>query len=90
MRVIAVFAFIHEPAVRPDLGWSEHLLPGPQDDAHRLVVEDEREACHTWRQSKTLAAAPFVLRAVVPTCYGFDKTLSGQSDTFNAGCAVSS
>jgi len=46
MRVIAVFSFVQEPAVRPNLGWPEHLLAGPQYDAHRLVVEDEREACH--------------------------------------------
>jgi hypothetical protein len=39
MRVIAVFSFIQEPAVRPNLGWPQDLPAGPQDDAHRFVVE---------------------------------------------------
>lgn len=46
MRVIAVLTLIQEPAVRPNLGRPEHLLPGAEDDAERFVVENEREACH--------------------------------------------
>src|SRR3989442_7435679 len=44
--VIAILPFIEEPAVGPNLGGSQHLLAGPQDDAHRLVVEYHRETCH--------------------------------------------
>lgn len=39
MGVIAIFPFIQEPAVRPDLGWTQDLPAGAQDDPHRLVVE---------------------------------------------------
>jgi hypothetical protein len=54
--MIAVFPFIEEPAIGPNLGGSQDLLPSPQDDAHRLVVEYHREACHARTPSKTLAA----------------------------------
>jgi len=46
MRMVAIFAFIQEPAIRPDLGGPEYLTSGAQDDPHRFVVEDERKACH--------------------------------------------
>lgn len=39
MRVIAVFTFIGEPAIRPDFGGPEDLLAGAKDDSHRFVVE---------------------------------------------------
>lgn len=47
MRVIAIFSFIQEPAIRPDLGRPEDLPPGPQDDPHRFVVEYKWKAGHT-------------------------------------------
>ncbi len=39
MRMVAILAFIQEPAIRPNLGRPEHLLTRPQDDAHRFVIE---------------------------------------------------
>ena len=42
MRVIAIFSFIQEPAIRPNLGGSQDLLAGAQDDAHRFVIEYQR------------------------------------------------
>jgi hypothetical protein len=33
-------------------------LAGPQDDAHRFVVEDEREACHARGMCKPPATQP--------------------------------
>lgn len=65
MRVVAIFALIEEPAVRPDLGRSEDLLPGPQDDAHRLIVEYHRKAGHARELGNNPAAGP---SCYVPTC----------------------
>ena len=65
MRVIAIFPFIEEPAVRPDLGGPQDLPAGPQDDTHWLVVEDHRKACHAREQSNNPAAG---LACYVPTC----------------------
>jgi hypothetical protein len=48
MRVIAVFPFIQEPAVRPNLGGPQNLPAGAQDNPHRLVIEYQRKACHAW------------------------------------------
>jgi hypothetical protein len=56
MRVIAIFPFIQEPAIGPNLGGPQNQLTGPQDDAHRFVVEYEREACHTDALSKAPAS----------------------------------
>ena len=42
VRVVAVLAFVGEPAVRPNLGRPQNLLTRPQDDAEGLVVENER------------------------------------------------
>lgn len=56
MRVIAVFPFIEEPAVRPDLGGPQDLPAGAQDDSHRFVVEYQRKACHAREPSNNLAA----------------------------------
>lgn len=39
MRVVSVLALIGKPAIRPDLGGSQNLLPRAEDDAHRLDVE---------------------------------------------------
>lgn len=39
MRVVAILPLIGEPAIRPNLGWPQNLPAGPQDNAHRLVVE---------------------------------------------------
>jgi hypothetical protein len=36
--MIAVFSFIEEPAIRPDLGGFEDLTTGAENDAHGLVV----------------------------------------------------
>jgi hypothetical protein len=33
-------------------------LPGAQDYAHRLVIEDHRKACHARELSNNLAAGP--------------------------------
>src|SRR6266436_2877429 len=81
MRVIAIFPFIEEPAVRPDLGGPQDLPAGPQDDAHWLVVEDHRKACHAREPSNNPAAG---LSCYVPTCYELERSPKGQSDTFNA------
>ena len=48
--VVAILAFIREPAVRPDLGGAQHLRAGAQDDAHGLIVENEWETGHTAQQ----------------------------------------
>jgi len=71
MRMVAIFSLIEEPAIRPNLGRSEDLLPGPQDNAHRLVVEYHREACHTGHVKQNPCRHLLVLRAVVPTIYSF-------------------
>lgn len=55
MRMVAILAFIQEPAVRPDLGGPENLTARAQDDPHRFVVEDERKACHAGWLCKPLA-----------------------------------
>jgi hypothetical protein len=39
MCVIAIFPFIQEPAIGPNLGGPQNLLAGPQDNAHRFIVE---------------------------------------------------
>ena len=65
MRVIAIFAFIEKPAVRPDPGGPQDLLAGPEDDPHRLVVEYHRKACHAREPSNNLAAGS---SGYVPTC----------------------
>ncbi len=90
MCVIAVLSLVQEPAVRPNLGRPEHLLPGAQDDAHRFVVENEREACHTTRAVQAPCRSDFVLCPDVPTCYDLGEIRDRQSDTFSTGCAVSS
>ena len=46
MRVIAILYFISKPTVTPDLGRAQYQLAGPQDDAHRFIIEDEGESCH--------------------------------------------
>ncbi|MGE5834710.1 MAG: hypothetical protein ACM4AI_09545 [Acidobacteriota bacterium] len=46
MGVIAVLTLVGKPAIRPNLGGLQNLLAGPQDNAHRFIVEYEREACH--------------------------------------------
>jgi len=65
MRVVAIFPLIEEPAVGPDLGRSENLLPGAQDDPHRLVVEYHWKAGHARQPSNNLAAGR---SCYVPTC----------------------
>jgi len=65
MCVIAVFPFIEEPAVRPDLGGPQDLSAGPKDDAHRFIVEYHRKAGHTRQPSNNPAAG---LSCYVPTC----------------------
>ena len=57
MRVIAVFTLVGEPAIRPNLGGFKNLLTGPQDNAHRFIVEYEREACHAYLMGKEPAKA---------------------------------
>jgi len=47
MRVVAILAFIEEPAVCPDLGGPQDLLAGPQNDPHRFVVDYEWKGRHT-------------------------------------------
>ncbi len=89
MRVIAIFSFIEEPAVSPDLGRAQDLLTGPQDNPHRLVVEDQRKRCHACIRRQNSCRHVLMLRAVVPTGYGFRKNEEGQSDTFNADFGVS-
>jgi hypothetical protein len=39
MGMVSVLAFIGKPAIRPDLGGPQNLLPGAEDYAHRLNVE---------------------------------------------------
>ena len=46
MRVVARFPLVREPAISPDLRRAQRLLPSAQDDADRLVVENQREAGH--------------------------------------------
>ena len=65
MRMIAVLSLIEEPAVRPNLGGSQDLLSGPQDDAHRLIGEYHRKGRHAREPSNNLAAG---LSCYVPTC----------------------
>jgi hypothetical protein len=59
MGVIAVFALVGKPAVRPNLGGSEDLPAGPQDNPHRFIVEYERKACHARLYCK-LSAKPLL------------------------------
>ena len=90
MGMVAILAFIEEPAVCPDLGRPQNLLAGPQNDPHRFIVEYERKGCHAHRRGKTLAA---MSPCYLPT-YQRVTVLMGSvrvSQTrFNAGCAVSS
>jgi len=65
MGMIAILAFIEEPAVCPDLGGPQNLLAGSQNNPHRFVVEYERKGCHAHGRGKTLAAP---CRADVQTC----------------------
>jgi hypothetical protein len=37
--VIAVFALVGKPAIRPNLGGLQNLLTGPEDNPHRFIVE---------------------------------------------------
>src|SRR6266498_5131299 len=46
VRVIARLSLIREPTVCPDLRRAEHLPAGVQNDAERLVVENEGETRH--------------------------------------------
>jgi hypothetical protein len=55
MGVIAVFALVGKPAIRPNLGGLQNLLAGPQDNSHRFIVEYERKACHAPRYCKLSA-----------------------------------
>jgi hypothetical protein len=57
MRVIAIFPFIQKPAIRPNFGWPENLTPGPQNDAHRFVVENQRKGSHAGLLGKRPATA---------------------------------
>src|SRR5205807_5694384 len=49
VRVVVRLTLVGEPAVRPDLGRAEYLPADAQDDTDRLVVEDQRQACHERR-----------------------------------------
>jgi len=57
MRMIAVFPLVGKPTVGPNLGGAQDQLPGPQNDAHRFIVEDERESGHAARLGNDLATA---------------------------------
>jgi len=57
MGVIAIFPLIRKPTVGPNLGGAQDQLPGPQNDAHRFVVEDERESGHAVRLGNDPATA---------------------------------
>src|SRR5258706_563449 len=46
MGMVAILAFIEEPAVCPDLGGPQNLLAGAQNNPHRFIVECERKGCH--------------------------------------------
>ena len=65
--VIAVFSLVRKPAIRPNLRGPEQLLAGPQDDAHRFVVEDEGETGHACCVGKPLANPPASQDAVAYT-----------------------
>ena len=56
MGMVAILAFIEEPAVCPDLGGPKNLLAGSQNNPHRFVVECKRKGCHAHGRGKTLAA----------------------------------
>ena len=89
MRVVAIFSFIQEPAVRPDLGGPQDLLAGPQDNPHRLVVEDQWQGCHAGMERQNPCRAALMLGDGVPTGYSFGTERKGQSDTFSADFGVS-
>ena len=57
MGMIPIFSFVGKPAVGPDLGGSQDQLAGPQDDAHRFIVKDERESGHVARLGNHPATA---------------------------------
>ena len=53
--MVAVFPFVDKPTVSPNLGGTQDQLAGAQDNAHRFIIEDERECCHAARPSNQLA-----------------------------------
>ncbi len=69
MSMIAILAFIEEPAVCPDLGGPQNLLAGPQNDPHRFVVEYERKACHALRAWQNSCRHIIMLCTDMPTYY---------------------
>ena len=90
MGMVAILAFIEEPAVCPDLGGPQNLLAGPQNNPHRFIVEYERKGCHAHEARQNSCRHVTMLSIYMPTRYSFDGKRESQSDTFNEGCAVSS
>lgn len=63
VHVIARFGVVGAPTVGPDTSWSCHALTGAENDADRLVVENERKTrhAHTIGKPRTIT---FVLQLI--------------------------